>query len=274
MSNEEVLSLMTANEEILALMIATEREPCSDTWFFHEKHGEPSMTISALTGVVDCSRNDSLWAEQYLKSLPLKKSIEDCLPEAKQRIADFKANAGDADECLCLINRRAIEQYHKDNPPSRRWTTSQMSKEITSDEPFTKDVLLKTMERLTRKDKSNEYGFVINELWHNLPMKGADHEPIKKFLAELEAEGVVKSQPRPDYHPDDIFYSLVNKPTVVDKPTVTDGPTETTFRGWFVYVVDQIASYFRQPFKTIMFLCGVIIFLLIVRSVLKLSGTD
>ena len=100
------------------------------------------------------------------------------------------------------------ESYEQPEPP--RWTSSRMSKSITSKEPFTKKALIKIMRKIRRR--SVDYnGTVLEELWHELPMDASFGE-IKTFLDELETEGIVESKTREGYHPDDIFYSLTEKP--------------------------------------------------------------
>ena len=100
-----MMKLMT-KEQRLATMIATGRKTIHAYWFFSETHGEPKGIVSALTGTI--SAREDMWTalDHHIANLPRKQSVDDCMAEAKQRIADFITTAGDEEECLELIKAR------------------------------------------------------------------------------------------------------------------------------------------------------------------------
>lgn len=107
MSNDQL-----HDEERLAAMIATGTEPQhggGDLWEIHHTKGG-RWFVSALTGKVnEVERfNDDAMVDGFIWVMANSavKSPDDCLPEARQRIADYKTTDGDVDECLRLIEER------------------------------------------------------------------------------------------------------------------------------------------------------------------------
>lgn len=81
------------NEQRLATMLATGIEPDLDalwTFFIHEAY---AVFVSAYTGNLNCNCRDL--ADTYISGLKLKRPVEECLAEAKQRIADYESGKYD-----------------------------------------------------------------------------------------------------------------------------------------------------------------------------------
>ena len=77
------------NEQRLATMLATEIPTQHGLWVYYPGNGERFSVISPRNGVLTSDYPEEF--DEFIDSIPKKRSVEDCFVEARRLITEFKA---------------------------------------------------------------------------------------------------------------------------------------------------------------------------------------